>query len=142
MASTVGLCKPWKPGQSGNPGGGSAKRERKKRLRQAIDTVLESTPPESLLRHIPNEIREMLPRDVTFAEIIALRVAMVAATAAKPETILAAGQLILNAQEKPSPHDPPRHEPKAPILPSTEDRRRAIAQQLGLEVETENMRAK
>jgi hypothetical protein len=138
VASTVGLCAPWKPGQSGNPGGGSAKRARKKRLRQAIDTVLESTPPESLLRHIPNEIREMLPRDVTFAEIIALRVTMVAATATKPETILAAGQLILNAQEKPSPHDPPGHKPKPPILPSTEERRRAVAQQLGLVLETEN----
>ena len=142
MASTVGLCAPWKPGQSGNPGGGSAKRERKKRLRQAIDAILESTPPESLLRHIPNEIREMLPRDVTFAEIIALRVTMVAATATKPEMILAAGQLLLNDQEKPSPHDPPGHKPKPPILPATEDRRRALAQQLGLEVEVENERAR
>jgi hypothetical protein len=67
---------------------------------------------------------------------------MVAATATKPETILAAGQLILSAQQKPSPHDPPGHKPKPPILPSTEDRRRAVAQQLGLEVEIENERAK
>jgi hypothetical protein len=137
VASTVGLCAPWKPGQSGNPGGGSAKRGRKKRLRQAIDTILESTPPESRVRHVPDEIRAMLPADVTFAEIIALRVTMVAATATEPHSILAAGQLILNAQEKPSPHDPPGHKPKPPILPSTEDRRRAVAEQLGLDIESE-----
>jgi hypothetical protein len=137
VASTVGLRAPWKPGQSGNPRGGSAKRGRKKLLREAMETILESTPPESLLRHVPDEIREMLPADVTFAEIIALRVTMVAATANKPETILAAAQLILNAQQKPNPHDPPGHKPKPPILPSTEARRRAVAEQLGLDIESE-----
>ena len=103
-----------------------------------MEAILESTPPESLLRLLPDDVRDMLPADVTFAEIIALRVTMVAATAPKPESILAAGQLILNAQEKSNPNDPPPHKLKPPILPSTEDRRRAIAQQLGLELDAEN----
>ena len=131
VTSTVGLV-PWKPGQSGNPKGGSAKQSQRKRLREALDTILESVPPESLLQQIPNEIIESLPTNVTLAEIIALRVALIAATAKKPEAVLAAAQLILNAQERPSNARPPRLAPKPPILPSTEDRRRSIAEQLGI----------
>lgn len=132
MGSTEGLCVPWKPGQSGNPRGGSAKASRKKRLREAMESILASCPPEALMDRIPPGIRETLPGGITFAELIALRVAMIAASAEKPETVLSAGQLILNAQEKGAPPPPAPRRP--PILPSTEERRRAVAEQLGIDL--------
>jgi hypothetical protein len=136
VASTVGLI-PWKPGQAPNPRGSSAKVRRRKLLRESLDLILGSIPPEALLKHIPEDIRDALPKSFTFADLIAMRVVLVAATANEPRHVLEAGKLILGAQEK-GQGVPPAHKPKPPILPSTEDRRRAIAQQLGLDIDAEN----
>jgi hypothetical protein len=132
VSSTGKLKAPWKPGESGNPKGSSAKAGRRRELREALDAILGSVPPAALLDQIPEDVRALLPAHVTFAEIITLRVVSVAATATKPETILAAGRLILDAQSKwDSSGTPARAEP--PRLPTTEERRLAIARQLGLE---------
>ena len=132
MSSTGKLKAPWKPGESGNPNGSSAKAGRRRELREALDAILGSVPPAALLDLIPEDVRALLPVRVTFAGVIALRVALIAATAKKPETILAAGRLILDAQSKSdSRGTPAKAEP--PILPSTEERRLAIARQLGLD---------
>jgi hypothetical protein len=104
----------------------------KRELREALDLVLGSVPPAALLDKLPDDLGELLPDSTTFAEIIALRVVLIAATATKPETILAAGRLILAAQSKPDPHAG-HFMPDAPKLPATEERRLAIARQLGLE---------
>lgn len=103
-------------------------------LRKAMDTILGSTPPEALIQRIPDEIRETLPADLTFAGLIALRVTLVASTAEKPEHVIQAAKLILDAQEK-GHNRPPGHLPKPPILPSTEDQRRAFARELGVSLD-------
>ena len=122
---------PWKPGQTGNPDGHSRKRRQAKKLREALDIVLESSVPDELLDTIPDDVRAILPENMTFAEIIALRVAIVAARASNPAEILSAANLIMGAQSKPDYGIPPQAiEP--PKLESTEERRQAIADQLGL----------
>jgi hypothetical protein len=137
VASTVGLKAPWKRGQTGNAKGSSAKARRRRELREALNLILGSVPPAALFDRMPDDVRELLRDRTTFAEIIALRVVLIAASATKPETILAAGRLILYAQEKRNPNEPPRHN-KRPRLPSTEKRRQAIAVQLGLEADQDD----
>lgn len=132
MSSTGRLKAPWKPGESGNPKGSSAKAGRRRELREALNAILGSVPPDVLLNRIPDDLRDLLPAGFTFAEIIALRVALVAAAATKPEAILAAAHLILDAQAKPDIHAG-HFQLKEPKLPTTEERRLAIARQLGLE---------
>jgi hypothetical protein len=131
MANDRNLVAPWKPGESGNRRGNSEKRRRATKLREALDTILEGDAPEVLLRGLPAELVAVMPEGVTFAELIAMRVAIVGARSSDTATILAAANLILGAQTKPDPFAKP--EPKTPpILPSTEERRQSIADQLGL----------
>lgn len=135
MDGTRNLVK-WKPGQSGNPAGHSKGRRRAKRLREALDTILEQDVPEEYLERIDERTRASLPDGVTFSEIIALRLALIAATGSRPGDILAASSLILGAQAKPDDQAPPK-KIGPPRLPSTEERRRAVASQLGLDPEDE-----
>lgn len=122
---------PWKPGQTGNPAGHSKGRRTATKLRAALDIIVESAVPDELLRDLPSDVLQSLPDGITFAELIALRVVIVGARAPKLDQILSAANMILQAQTKPDLNGPPleRH---TPILPATEERRLAIARQLGL----------
>lgn len=136
VAGAVGNLVPWKPGQSGNPAGHSKARRQAKRLRQALDVMLEQEIPPGMLDGMPDEITESLPPDVTFAELIALRITWVAAISKTPSEILAAANMILSAQAKPDAFvEPPKTEP--PRLPSTEERRQSVAEQLGVDLSAE-----
>jgi hypothetical protein len=123
---------PWKPGQTGNPNGSSNMRRKAKRLREALDLILRDPVPSPLLADLQAEVTDALPEGVTFAELIALRAVIFAARATRPAELMGAVALLLGAQAKPD-------ELKAvekvgpPILPSTEERRAAIAEQLGLD---------
>lgn len=126
----------WVPGQSGNPGGASAKRRQARRLRQALDTILADEAPAWLLSRLPPELLADCPPGVTFAELVALRLVWTASTATKPSEVLAAAQLIISAQAKPDALEQ-REPTRPPRLESTEARRRAVAEQLGVELEPE-----
>jgi len=125
---------PWKPGQSGNPEGHSKARRKAKRLREALDLILEQEIPPELLLEISERVRGSLPTGVTFAEAIALRVSLLAVTTLDSSTLLGAASAILNAQAKPDVSIRPILA-AAPKLPSTDERRAAVAAQLGLEPE-------
>jgi hypothetical protein len=133
MANEANLIAPWKPGETGNPKGHSAGRRKAKKLREALDIILEGDVPDVLLQELPAELLEAIPDDVTFAEIIAMRVAIVGARAQKTDQILSAANLILGAQTKPDLFSKPVDR-TPPVLPSTEERRQSIAEQLGLDV--------
>jgi hypothetical protein len=125
---------PWKPGQSGNPDGHSRKRRAQKRLRQALDAMLEQEIPPEMLEQIDERVRAALPDGITFAEIIALRVTWTAATAREPGQILQAASLILGAQAKPDQFSQP-FKPEPPRLAPSDERRQAVADQLGVKLE-------
>jgi len=125
------LHPPWKPGETGNPGGYSNGRRVATKLRTALDVILENEVPETLLLELPPDMADLLPPGITFAELIALRVVILAARAPKLEQIIASAALILSAQARPDMMAPP-DERTPPMLPTTEARRLAIAEQLGL----------
>jgi len=125
----------FRPGQSGNPRGGSEKLRRRRRLREALDAILADEIPEELLTRVSPEVRALLPDGVTFAEMQALRLAMIAATG-KPGEVLAATAQILGAQAKPD-REAPQAKPEPPRLPPTEERRRDVAAQLGVDLDSE-----
>jgi len=129
MPNPENLNPPWIPGQSGNPTGSSAGRRRATRLRQAFDDLLAVPIPEDIELDLPEGVE--LPEGTTFAELIALRVIMVAARTPKVGDILAAAAMVLASTAKPDMALPPAVW-KTPILPATEERRLAIAEQLGL----------
>lgn len=126
----------WQPGESGNPRGHSEQRRRAKRLRRAVDAILEQTAPAEWLAAVPAKLAAILPPDVTVAEIIALRAALIAGTAPEDGDALAAMRVILSSSAKPDQTAPDVRE-GPPVLPSTEERRRAVAEQLGIQLETE-----
>ena len=70
----------WKPGQSGNPSGHSKGRRQAKRLRRAVDAVLEQEIPDEWLEQLDDRVLAVLPPDTTFAEVIAVRLAPVSYT--------------------------------------------------------------
>ncbi len=131
MSGMDNLRAPWVPGESGNPEGYSKGRRTARKLRTALDVLLESDVPLELLEPLPDQVRDVLPDGVTYAELIALRVVLVGAMAPDVSQILAASNQILNAQLKPDQNAPPVQR-LAPVLPSTEERRLDIARQLGL----------
>lgn len=124
----------WAPGQSGNPQGASAKRRQARRLREALDVILGDEVPEWLIGRLDPQLAADCPPGVTFAELVALRLVWAAATADKAATVLAAGQLIMGAQAKPDAMAA-REAVGAPKLETTEERRRQVADQLGVELE-------
>lgn len=124
----------WAPGQSGNPGGWSANRRAARRLRTALDTILADQVPDWLTASLPPQLAADLPPGVTFAEMIALRLVWAASTATQPATVIQAAQMILAAQSKTDALEP-RVAKRAPKLEATEDRRRAVAEQLGVELD-------
>lgn len=124
----------WRPGQTGNPKGGSKGRRQAKRLRLAVDAILEQTAPEEWLACVPKHVAAILPPDCTIAEIIAVRAALIAGTASENGDALGAMRTILAATQKPD-QAAPVPVGGDPKLPGTEERRAAIAKQLGLEVE-------
>lgn len=124
----------WAPGQSGNPGGWSANRRAARRLRQALDAVLADGVPDWLLSRLPPELLADCPPGITFAEMIALRLVWEASTASKPQTVLEAARLIVAAQAKPDALEA-REAKRPPKLEATDDRRRSVAEQLGVELE-------
>lgn len=124
----------WVPGQSGNPGGASAKRRQARRLREALDTILGDEAPDWLIGRLPPELAADCPPGVTFAELVALRLVWAASTATKPSEVLAAAQLIIAAQAKPDALAT-REAAGPPKLDTTEERRRQVADQLGVELE-------
>ena len=126
----------WPPGQTGNPGGASAKRRQARRLRQALDTILADPVPDWLIGRLPPNLAADCPPGVTFAELVALRLVWTASTASKPTEILAAAQLIIATQAKPDALEQ-REPTRPPKLESTEARRRSVASQLGVELEPE-----
>lgn len=127
----------WTPGQSGNPAGASAKRRQARRLREALDTILADEVPDWLVGTLPDPLRADCPPGMTFAEMVALRLVWAASTANKPATVLAAAQLIVAAQAKPDAMAP-RETVAPPKLETTEERRKAVADQLGVELEAED----
>jgi hypothetical protein len=131
MANEANLVAPWPPGTTGNPNGYSEGRRKATRLREALDVMLEDEIPELLLDSIPEEMQAIIPPGITYAEFVAMRVLMVATRSDRPETILGASNLLLNATAKPDHFAPPPQR-TPPLLPSTEERRAAIASQLGL----------
>lgn len=124
----------WVPGQSGNPAGSSEARRAARRLRQALDAVLADGVPDWLTARLPPEITNDLPADVTYSEIIAARLVWAATTARDPKLVLEAARLIIAAQAKPDAMEQ-REAPAPPKLPTTEDRRRAVAEQLGVDLD-------
>lgn len=124
----------WVPGQTGNPGGSSAKRRQARRLREALDTILGDETPGWLLDRLPPELAADCPDGVTFAELVALRLVWTASTATKPSEVLAAAQLIISAQAKPDALAT-REVVGTPKLDTTEERRRQVADQLGVNLE-------
>lgn len=124
----------WQPGQSGNPGGWSANRRAARRLRQALDAILADGVPDWLVERLPPELVADLPPGITFAELIALRLVFAGATAKTPQATLEAARLIIATQAKADPLEP-RTATRPPKLPATEERRRAVAEQLGVELD-------
>ena len=122
----------WQKGQSGNPRGHSEGRRKAKRLRRAVDAILEQTAPDAWLECVPEKIAEILPPDCTVAEIIAVRAALIASTAADDKDALAAMRSILASSAKPDQAAPPDKK-GPPVLAAPEDRRRAVAKQLGID---------
>jgi len=121
----------WQPGESGNPRGHSANRRQAKRLRRALDVVLEQELPPEWLEQLDDRVREVLPPDTTFAELVAVRLALIAGTSRDALEVLGAARVILGATQKPDQAAPPS-KLGDPVLPGTEERRAAIAKQLGL----------
>lgn len=131
MAGAVGNLVPWKPGQSGNPKGYSEGRRKAKRLREALDALLEEGIPPELLDQLDSKTLELLPEGITFAELLALRAVMIGGFSRDHGDVLAAVRSIFAATEKPDPiGKPPTRE--APVLPTTEERRSAVLEQLGI----------
>lgn len=122
----------WKPGQSGNPTGGSKSRRQAKRLRRAVDAVLEQQIPDEWLETIDARVLAVLPPDTTFAEVIAVRLALAATHGRDISDILGSVRTILMATEKPDQAEPSTVLGN-PVMPGTEERRAAIAKQLGLD---------
>ncbi len=131
MANEQNLRAPWKPGEPGNPNGYSKGRRTATKLRQALDLILEQPVPPTLLAPLPDEVLDTLPDSVTFAELIALRVVIVGATAPKIEQILNAATMIMTAQAR-LDISPDLVQRLPPVLLGTEERRLAVAEQLGL----------
>jgi len=136
MANAEGNLIKWQPGQSGNPAGHSKARRSAKRLREALDVLLEQELPTDLLESIPEALRQSLPDGFTFAEMIALRLTLIASSGTRYVDVLQAAGLILNAQDKPDKLAPAA-KLEAPRLPTTEERRQAVAIQLGLDPDDE-----
>jgi hypothetical protein len=124
----------WAPGQSGNPSGGTAKRRAAKRLREALDLVLGDEVPEWLISRLPPELVEDLPPGTSFAELIALRLVWAASTASNPGQVLAAASMILSATGR-RDELATRESVSPPKLETTDERRRAVAAQLGVDLE-------
>lgn len=122
----------WQPGQSGNPTGGSNSRRQAKRLRRAVDAVLEQQIPDEWLETIDARVLAVLPPDTTFAEVIAVRLALAATHGREISDILGSVRTILMATEKPD-QAAPSTVLGDPVMPGTEERRAAIARQLGLD---------
>ena len=126
----------WQPGQSGNPRGYSEKRRKAKRLRRALDAILEQQAPEDWLFSVPERIAQIIPPDVTMAELIAVRAVLIAGTATDDGAALAAIRVILQATGTPDGAAPPERR-GAPVLAASDERRRQVAQQLGIDLEDE-----
>jgi hypothetical protein len=71
---------------------------------------------------------------MTFAELVALRLIWSASTSIDERTVLAAAQLIVTAQKKRDELEPPAIV-EGPDLVTTDERRRAVASQLGVDLE-------
>jgi hypothetical protein len=124
----------WAPGQSGNPTGGTAKRRAAKRLREALDQVLGGEVPEWLLSRLPPELVDDCPPGTSFAELVALRLVWLASMAQNPSQLLSAAAMILSSTAKPDALARPEAA-GPPILPTTDERRRDIARQLGIDLD-------
>lgn len=73
MRNTSGLI-PWKPGQSGNPRGGSARKRRQKRLREAMLDAINSGVPAKIVKRLEGEgIGLPDTPELLAADIIAIR---------------------------------------------------------------------
>ncbi len=118
-------------GKTGNPGGSSKKQRRKLAFRRALESIADSPVPDVWMARLDPELVETLPPDITWAELVMLRAVLVGATSTKAPEILAAANLIMATQED-RPEPPPKLKP--PILESTEEQRKAIAEELGIEV--------
>lgn len=131
----------WQPGQSGNPAGSSARARQARRLRSALDLLLAEAAPPWLIHELqelddlPGDVLEELPPDTTIAEVIALRLTLVASLSPEPRRVLDAAALILRSTAKGDPLEPVDPVARVPELPTTDERRRAMARQLGLEVD-------
>lgn len=125
---------PFKPGQSGNPKGSSKKQRRALRMKEALTAVMESAVPDVILEQLDDRLREMLPDDMTFAELSAIRVALIAGGNGSPGEILAAANLLVANESKTKEVETAVKAP--PKLPSTEERRSSVAAQLGVTDET------
>lgn len=122
----------WQPGESGNPAGHSKARRQAKRLRRAVDAVLEQNIPDEWLEQIDERVLAVLPPDSTFAEVVAVRLALIATHGRESGDVLSAVRTLLVATEKADFSAAAPVSPE-PVMPSTEARRQAIARQLGLE---------
>jgi len=124
----------WAPGQSGNPNGSSEKRRQARRLRQALDMILADEVPPFLAGRLDPQLLECCPPGMTFAELVALRLVWSASTSTDERSLLAAAQLIVTAQKKRDELEPPEVV-AGPDLETTDERRRAVASQLGVDLD-------
>lgn len=115
----------WKPGQSGNPAGSSAKSRRRKRIREAMALICEQRVPDVFIERLDLRIQEILPEDITFAEVIALRVTIMA-TLGDEERVLQATKLLNDMIEGVAEGPDPNTQPRVPKLPTTEEQRQAM----------------
>lgn len=126
----------WQPGQSGNPRGGSEKQRRQRQIREWIADIADQQIPDNLLemmRAKNPEFVDMLPPDVTFGFVEAFRLHILAVSGDQGGLIAAMGLL---ERILPEPiADPPTWKP--PRLPSTEEQRREVARELGVDLETD-----
>jgi len=119
------------PGESGNPSGGSDKIRKRRAVAEWVDEVSKQEIPLPLLerlRDTAGEFAELIPEGATFGFAIALRLNMIALGGKTGEALSAIGYLQRN--DIPIELDPEGLSP--PKLPATEERRKAIASQLGV----------
>jgi hypothetical protein len=118
---------------SGNPGGGSKRRTTRKQVRGWIESIAEAEIPPNLLDVIRDKqpaFYGLLPPGVTFGFAEALRLHIIAVCGKPAETLAA---LALVDKIIPEPSRPPAPIEPA-LMPSTEELRQAMAEELGVDL--------
>lgn len=137
MAGNGNLPTQWKPGESGNPAGSSEKARSRRRLRDALGVLMANEAPDALKAALPDELLEMLPQDLTIAELQAFRVVMVGSLSKKPAEILEAARIVLNLEKDTASEPDPDAEQAAGVgsLEPVDEQRDRLAKRFQLATE-------